>query len=70
MRTMMDENLDATEKRVMTMHFGDEISLDAVTRILGLTNASGARAYVVSAKRKLTAAAQRFQSGYRKPKQP
>ena len=70
MRTMMDENLDATEKRVMTMHFADEISLEAVTRLLGLTNASGARAYVVSAKRKLTAAAQRFQSGYRKPKQP
>ena len=62
MRTLMEEALDDTEKRVMTMHFGEEISLEAVTRLLGLKNPSGARAYVVSAKRKLSSAVQRWKT--------
>jgi RNA polymerase sigma-70 factor (ECF subfamily) len=44
MRTFLRENLDETEQRVMTLHYGDEIPLDAVTRLLGLSNASGAKA--------------------------
>ncbi len=62
MRTLMTENLDATEVQVMSLHFGEELPLSAVTRVLGLTNASGAKAYVVSAKRKLTLAVQRWNS--------
>jgi RNA polymerase sigma-70 factor (ECF subfamily) len=55
-RRMMDDVLDETEKRVMTLHYGHEIRLDAITAALGLTNASGAKAYIVSARRKLKAA--------------
>ena len=60
MKAMMEQALDETEKQVMVLHFGQEMRLDAVTRMLGLTNASGARAYVLSAKRKLDAAMKRW----------
>jgi RNA polymerase sigma-70 factor, ECF subfamily len=60
MRDLIAETLDETETQVMVLHFGEEIKLDAITRLLGLTNASGARAYVVSAKRKLAAAVTRW----------
>jgi hypothetical protein len=33
-----------------------------VTRVLGLTNASGAKAYIVSARRKLSVALRRWNS--------
>ena len=59
-RTLMDDVLDETERRVMTLHYGHEMRLDAITAALGLTNASGAKAYIVSAKRKLTAAVKRW----------
>jgi len=49
------ETLDQTEAKVMLLHYGQELSLNAVSRILGLTNKSGAKAYIVSAKRKLHA---------------
>ena len=55
-RQLMRESLDETEAKVMTMHYVHELPLDAVARMLGLTNASGAKAYVVSAKRKLARA--------------
>jgi RNA polymerase sigma-70 factor (ECF subfamily) len=54
--TLMNDVLDETEKRVMTLHYGHGMRLDAITAALGLTNASGAKAYIVSAKRKLNAA--------------
>jgi RNA polymerase sigma factor (sigma-70 family) len=59
-RTMMDETLDEMEKRVMTLHYGHDMTLDAITAALGLTNTSGAKAYIVSAKRKLNAAVKRW----------
>jgi len=62
MRTLIEETLDETEKRVMVMRYSEEISLEAITRVLGLTNASGARAYVVSARRKLDSAVQRWKA--------
>ena len=40
----------------MTLHYGHDMRLDAITALLGLTNASGAKAYIVSARRKLNAA--------------
>lgn len=58
-RVLLD-TLDATERAVFVLHYGDELSLDTVTRTLGLDNASGAKAYVVSAKRKLARAVKRI----------
>jgi RNA polymerase sigma-70 factor, ECF subfamily len=48
--------LNQTEAKVVTLHYGDELPLDTVSRMLGLTNKSGAKAYIVSARRKLNAA--------------
>ena len=50
------ETLDRIEARVMMLHYGQELSLNTVTQMLGLTNKSGAKAYIVSARRKLSAA--------------
>lgn len=50
---LLDEGLDETEKKVFTLHYGEDMPLDAITRILRLENQSGAKAYIVSAKRKL-----------------
>ena len=54
--------LDRTERTVFTLHYGDEMPLDAITRLLGLENTSGAKAYIVSAKRKLARAAGRMRT--------
>ena len=58
---LLDGALTDEERRSMVLHFRDELPLDAVTRILGLTNASGAKACIVSAKRKLKRAWERRQ---------
>jgi RNA polymerase sigma-70 factor (ECF subfamily) len=50
---LLDQALDDTEKKVFTLHYGDEVPLDSITRLLGLSNRSGAKAYIVSARRKL-----------------
>lgn len=50
------DTLDRTEAQVMLLHYGRELPLNTVSRMLGLTNKSGAKAYIVSAKRKLNAA--------------
>ncbi len=57
---LMEQSLDELEKQVMTLHYGHEMRLDAITAQLGLTNASGAKAYIVSARRKLNAAIKRW----------
>jgi RNA polymerase sigma-70 factor (ECF subfamily) len=46
--------LDETERVVFTLHYGEELPLDAITQLLGLENASGAKAFIVSSKRKLS----------------
>jgi RNA polymerase sigma-70 factor (ECF subfamily) len=61
-RRLMDEALDETEKRVMTLHYGHDMRLDAITAALGLTNASGAKAYIVSARRKLNMLVKRWKN--------
>ena len=61
-RRLMDEALNETEKRVMTLHYGHDMRLDAITAALGLTNTSGAKAYIVSARRKLNIAVKRWKS--------
>jgi RNA polymerase sigma-70 factor (ECF subfamily) len=59
-RKIMLENLDEIEQRVLTLHYSDEIPLDAITRLMGLTNTTGAKAYIVSARRKLATAVSRW----------
>jgi RNA polymerase sigma-70 factor (ECF subfamily) len=66
-RKLMKEMLDETEAKVMTLHYVQELPLDTVTRILELTNASGAKAFVVSARRKLARALNQWkESGARR----
>jgi RNA polymerase sigma factor (sigma-70 family) len=62
-RAMLERELDDTEKKVFTLHYGDDVSLDAITRLLGLQNRSGAKAYIVSARRKLARAVERLRAG-------
>jgi prolyl-tRNA editing enzyme YbaK/EbsC (Cys-tRNA(Pro) deacylase) len=50
---VMDTALQPTEARVMALHFGYELPLADITQQLALTNKSGAKAYVISARRKL-----------------
>jgi RNA polymerase sigma-70 factor (ECF subfamily) len=45
--------VDQLEAQVMTLHYRQEMQLDTITRMLDLRNASGAKAYIVSARRKL-----------------
>lgn len=61
-RQLMNDTLDETEKAVFTLHFSEEMPLDVITRVLKLENASGAKAYIVSAKRKLDRAVKRWQA--------
>jgi len=65
-RTLMAETLDETERKVMAMHYGNELKLDVVTRLLELKNPSGAKAYIVSARRKLSAALVRLNAKERR----
>lgn len=56
----LSATLDETERIVFTLHYGDDMPLAAITRALRLENPSGAKAYIVSAKRKLARAARRL----------
>ncbi len=56
----LHSTLDDTERAVFTLHYGDELPLDAITRLLRLENSSGAKAYIVSAKRKLARAVEKM----------
>ena len=55
-REMMAKELTPTEVRVMTLHYAEEMPLPVISRLLKMDNPSGAKAYIVSAKRKLKAA--------------
>ncbi len=54
------ETLDDTERAVFVLHYGDDLPLDAISRLLELQNTSGAKAFIVSAKRKLARAVKRI----------
>lgn len=54
------DTLDDTERTVFALHYGDDMPLATITRLLGLDNTSGAKAYIVSAKRKLARAVERL----------
>ncbi len=53
MRRAMAAALDPLEAKVLYLHFVDGLTLPGITELLDLSNKSGAKAYVVSAKRKL-----------------
>jgi RNA polymerase sigma-70 factor, ECF subfamily len=61
-RKLMRETLDDTESRVMTLHYVEEMPLEMVTQVLALGNQSGAKAYIVSARRKLSKAVSAWKS--------
>jgi RNA polymerase sigma-70 factor, ECF subfamily len=63
-RRLLADSLDEVELRVMSLHFAEGIPLDTVSRMLNLCNISGAKAYVVSAKRKLSRALERAELSF------
>jgi RNA polymerase sigma factor (sigma-70 family) len=56
----MSSILTPMEVRVMTLHYVHEFTLPVITRRLMLSNRSGAKAYIVSARRKFSALAQDY----------
>ena len=52
-RRAMESDLDPLEAKVLYLHFVDGMTLPAITGLLGLENKSGAKAYIVSGKRRL-----------------
>lgn len=52
LRAAMEE-LEPLEAKVLYLHFADGLTLPRITELLGLDNRSGAKAYIVSATRKL-----------------
>jgi RNA polymerase sigma-70 factor, ECF subfamily len=61
LRLLKDARLDETETRAFGLHYAGGVPLDALTDRLRLRNRSGAKAQIVSAKRKLTRAVQRWE---------
>jgi len=53
LRRLLDTALTPLEARILVLHFANDVPLSVLDRKLGLTNRSGARAYLMSAKRKL-----------------
>jgi RNA polymerase sigma factor (sigma-70 family) len=61
---IIDSALEPIEARVMALHYGYELPLAAITQQLALTNPSGAKAYVVNARRKLNLVIKRRASSF------
>lgn len=53
LRQAMARDLEPLEAQVLYLHFAEGLTLPAITRLLGLTNRSGAKKYVVAGRRKL-----------------
>ena len=52
-REAMARDLEPLEAKVLYLHYVDGMTLPAITELLALRNASGAKAYVVAGRRKL-----------------
>ncbi len=52
-REAMERDLEPMEAQILYLHHVDGMTLPAITSVLGLENKSGAKAFVVSGKRKL-----------------
>jgi len=63
LRRLLQENLDETERSVLTLHYGQGLPLATITGLLGLENPSGSKAFIVSARRKLERAVERWKTG-------
>jgi RNA polymerase sigma-70 factor, ECF subfamily len=61
-RGLLDCELNELEKQVFTLHYGDDVPLEAITELLALQNRSGAKAFIVSARRKLSRAVARLRA--------
>jgi RNA polymerase sigma-70 factor (ECF subfamily) len=55
-QNLFSSALNPLEARIMSMHYGREMPLLAITQELALSNPSGAKAYIVTARRKLNKA--------------
>ena len=55
LRQMLNAILEPIEARVLILHHAYDLPLAAITQRLGLSNPSGAKAYIVNARRKLNA---------------
>ena len=53
LQTAMQRDLDPIEGQVLYLHYALGMTLPAITRVLELSNASGAKAFIVNGKRKL-----------------
>ena len=62
LKRFLATTLDAVERRVFVLHYGDGMPIEAITRLLRLDNASGAKAYIVSARRKIVKATSRLKA--------
>jgi len=60
---LIERRLTPTEARVLALHYGHDLPLPVITRQLMLSNPSGAKAYIVNAKRKLSAVLSGRRSG-------
>lgn len=67
-RLMKDAVLAPLERRAFVMHYGGDMPLEAVTRQLRLRNRSGAKAQIVSARRKLGRAVIRWRGRALRPR--
>jgi RNA polymerase sigma-70 factor (ECF subfamily) len=59
---LVRQSLTDLEARVITLHYVEELPLAAITRLLKLENQSGAKSYIVSARRKLSRAMERWKA--------
>jgi RNA polymerase sigma-70 factor (ECF subfamily) len=59
---LVKESLTELETQAITLHYVEELPLDVVTRLLNLENQSGAKSYIVSARRKLARAMERWKA--------
>jgi RNA polymerase sigma factor (sigma-70 family) len=64
---VMTSTLEPLEVRVMALHYGYDMPLAAITERLALSNPSGAKAYVVNARRKLNSVLERRGMRARRP---
>jgi RNA polymerase sigma-70 factor (ECF subfamily) len=53
LREAIDGELEPLEAKILRLHYVDGMTLPGIDRLLALDNRSGAKAYIVSAKRKL-----------------
>lgn len=64
---MMARELTPVEAQVMQLHYAQDMPLDSISRLLKMENSSGAKAYIVSAKRKLKVAVDRWTARNNRP---